>query len=132
MSLSEWGVSVASRAWPRHIMVTPAMTVNAARDKAFNERSWREERNRLLLQGAGVEVSIHVDATECPFHGIYFAVLIAIELLEVIVGQIKCLRMRHAGGIRRRTWIIPLGIFKDPIMHQVGPRLDDGFRHTFL
>ena len=131
MSLSEWGVSVASRAWPRHIMVTPAMTVNA-RNTPFNEKELEEEGNRLLLQGAGVEVSIHVDATECPFYGIYFAVLIAIKLLEVIVGQIKCLRMRHAGGIRRRTWIIPLGIFKDPIMHQVGPRLDDGFRHTFL
>lgn len=124
-----------SRAWPRHIMVTRAMTVNGARNRACNERSGRESSwngKRSLLQGAGVEISIHVDAAECPFYGIYFAVLIAIEFLEVIVGEIKCLRMRHAGGIGRRTWIIPLGIFKDPIMHQVGPRLDNGFRHTFL
>ena len=126
---------MASRAWPRHIMVTPTMTVNGAGDRAFNGRSRRENswnEKYSLLQGAGVEISVHVDAAECPFYGIYFAVLIAIELLEVIVGQIKCLRMRHAGGIRGRTWIIPLGIFKDPIMHQVGPRLDNGFRHTFL
>lgn len=124
-----------SRAWPRHIMVTRAMTVNGARNRACTERTGRESSwngKRSLLQGAGVEISIHVDAAECPFYRIYFAVLIAIELLEVIVGQIKCLRMRDAGGIRRRTWIIPLGIFKDPIMHQVGPRLDNGFRHTFL
>jgi len=36
-----------------------------------------------------MEISVHVDAAECPFYGIYFAVLIAIELLEVIVGEIK-------------------------------------------
>ena len=126
---------MASSAWPRHIMVTQAMTVNAAPNRTFNERSgWESSWNgkRSLLQGAGVEISIHVDAAECPFFGIYFAVLIAIELLEVIVGEIKCLRMRHAGGIRRRTRIVPLGIFKDPIMHQVGPRLDNGFGYGFL
>jgi|SoiMethySBSTD1v2_1073268.scaffolds.fasta_scaffold5231741_2 hypothetical protein len=83
---------MASRAWPRHIMVTPTMSVNGARDRAFNGRSRRENswnEKHSLLQGAGMEISVHVDAAECPFYGIYFAVLIAIELLEVIVGEIK-------------------------------------------
>ena len=91
-----------------------------------------ESGNASLLQGSGVEISVHVDAAECPFYGIDLAVLIAIELLEVVMSQIKRLRMRHAGGIRGRSGIIPLGIFQNPVVHQVGPRLDNGFWYGFL
>ena len=91
-----------------------------------------ERKNASLLQRTRVEISIHVDAAECPFYRIDLAVLIAIELLKVVMSQIEHLRMRHPGGIGVRTGIIPVGIFENSIVHQVRPRLDDGFWYTLL
>ena len=56
-----------------------------------------ESRKGRLLQRAGVEIPIHIDAAERPFNGVDPAVLIAIQLLKMVVGQIECLRTRHAG-----------------------------------
>ena len=115
-------------------MVTQAMTVNAAPSTGVQRKEMAgkfAERN-ALLQGTGVEISIHVDAAQRPFYRIDSAVLIAVKLLEVVMRQIKCLRMRHAGGIGGRTGIIPLRVLENAIMHQVRPRLDEGFRYTLL
>jgi len=53
------------------------------------------EENQLL-QGSGMEIAIHVDAAQCPFHGIDFAVLIAVQLLKMIMRQIQRLGMGDA------------------------------------
>ena len=85
-----------------------------------------------LLQRAGMEVAIHVDAAERAFYGIDLAVLIPIQLLEVIMGEIQGLRMKDSRGICRRTWIVALRILEHAVVHQIGPRLDHGLRDGFL
>ena len=76
-----------------------------------------------LLQRAGVEISIHIDAAERPFNGVDPAVLIAVQLLKMVMGQIECLWTRDAGRRGSRARIVALGIFEHAIGNQIRPRL---------
>lgn len=79
-----------------------------------------------------MKVSIHVNAAECPFDGIDPAVLIAIKLLKMVVGQINGLRIGHAGMMRIGARIIALRIFEHAVVHQIRPGLHDGFWYNLL
>jgi len=74
-----------------------------------------------------MQVPVHIDAAERSFDGINSAVLIVVELLKMVVSQIRSLWIEHASTVRIRTGIIALGIFEHPIMHEVCPRLHHGF-----
>jgi hypothetical protein len=50
-----------------------------------------------LLSGSGLEITVHIDPAKRPLHRVDLAVLIAVQFLEMIMGQIHRLRMRHAG-----------------------------------
>ena len=57
-----------------------------------------------LPKRAGVEITIHIDAAERSFNRVNHAVLIAIQLLKMVMGQIEASadlvrwRSRHEGG----------------------------------
>ena len=59
------------------IMGTPVLTVNVVEFETVGEG----EEATQLLQRAGVEIAIHIDAAERPFNGVDPAVLIAVQLL---------------------------------------------------
>ena len=80
-----------------------------------------------LPELAVMEIPIHVDATECPFDRINFAVLIAIQLLKMVVGQIRGLRIGHTGSMRIWARIVTLRIFEYAVVHEIRSRLHDGF-----
>lgn len=86
----------------------------------------------MLVQGAGMKVAIHVDTAEGPFNRVDHAVLVAIQLLKMIMGEFRRLRAAYGGGIVVRAWIITLRIFKHAVVDQVRPRLHDGFGHDFF
>ena len=74
-----------------------------------------------------MQVPVHIDAAEGSFNRIDCAVLVAIQFLKVVVRQIGGLRIWHPVVMRMRERIIALGIFEHPIVHEVCPRLHDGF-----
>ena len=43
-----------------------------------------------------MKIAVHIDAAECPFDGIDDAVLITVEFLKMVMGQIGCLRTGNA------------------------------------
>src|SRR5690349_14060590 len=92
----------------------------------------RDMQKAGLLQRAGMEVAIHIDPAECAFYGIDLAVLIPIQLLEMIMGEIQGLRMEDTRRLCGRTWIIALRILEHAVVNQIGPRLDNGLRDGFL
>src|SRR5512138_885785 len=85
-----------------------------------------------LLQRAGVEIAIDIDAAERAFDGIDFAVLIAIQLLEMIVSEILSLRAGYSGRGGPRKGVIALRIFEHPIGDKIRSGLHDGLGHNFL
>ena len=72
------------------------------------------------MQRAGMEIAIHVDAAQGAFDRIDLPILVAIQLLKMIVGQVEPLRTGDAAR-RTGTRIIALGIFEHPIGNQIGP-----------
>ena len=109
-------------------MGTRTRPVNAL----HGDLSGREMQEAGLLQRAGMEVAIHVDAAERALYGIDLAVLIPIQLLEMIMGEIQGLRMEDTRRLCGRTRIIALRILEHAVVNQIGPRLDNGLRNEFL
>ena len=105
-----------------------------ARKNSAVERTTRQEGGVKirLPKRAGVEITIHINAAERSFNGVNDAVLIAIQLLKMVMGQIECLRTRYAGGVGTRAGIIALGIFENPIVDQIRSWLYNGFGKAFL
>ena len=86
-----------------------------------------------LLQRAAMKVAIHVDAAERPFNRVNHAVLIAIQLLEMIMSEFRRLRATYGGGVGVRARVIALRIFEHAVVDQIRPWLHDGFgRNLFL
>jgi hypothetical protein len=79
-----------------------------------------------------MEVAIHVDAAERALNGVDHAVLIAIQFLEVIVRQVRILRVWDARLSRIWARIVALWVLEDTVIHQIRSRLDDGFGHDFF
>jgi len=59
-------------------------------------------------QRAGMEVAIHIEAAEGAFNGIDHAILITIQLLEMIVREVGILRVSDARLPGIWAWIIAL------------------------
>ena len=85
----------------------------------------------MLVQGAGMKIAIHVDAAKRPFNRVNQAVLIAIQLLEMVMSEFRGLRAAYGSGVVVRAWIITLRIFKHAKVDQVRPRPHNGFGHGF-
>ena len=86
----------------------------------------------MLVQRAAMKIAIHVDTSKGPFHGVNHAILVAIQLLKMIMGEFRRLRAAYGGGIGVRAWIITLRIFEHAKVDQVRPRLHDGFGDGFF
>ena len=80
-----------------------------------------------LLQLAVMKISIHVDPAERPFDRINLAILVAIQLLKMIVGQVRELRIGHARSMGIGMWIVALRIFQHAVIHEIRPGSHDGF-----
>jgi len=85
-----------------------------------------------LPESAGIKIAVHVDAAERPLDRIDSAILIAIQLLKMVMRQIGSLRIRDAGRVRMRTRIVALGVFENAIVHEIRPRLYQGFWHDLF
>ena len=67
-----------------------------------------EKKLVRLFERPGIEISVHVNAAECPFNRVNFAVLIAIQLLKVIICELRRLGIGHTGSLSMRARIISL------------------------
>ena len=80
-----------------------------------------------------MKVAIHVDAAQRPFNRVNHAILIAIQLLEMIMSEFRRLRATYGGGVGVRARVIPLRIFEHAVVDQIRPWLHDGFgRNLFV
>jgi hypothetical protein len=75
-----------------------------------------------------VEIAIHIETAEHPFNRVNRPVLVAIELLEMVVGQFRSVRVRNACPKMIPTGIVALWAFQHAVVHEIGSRLHDGFR----
>ena len=86
-----------------------------------------------LLERAGMKISVHVYAAERPFDRIDLAVLVAIELLKMIIGEVRRLWIRHTSGLIVGARIVSLCIDENAIGHEIRSRLhDNSFTRRFL
>ena len=94
-------------------------------------KDWRRQQRRLLWP-AVVEIAIHIGPAERPFNWIDRPILVAIELLKMVVGQFRNMRVRNASTKMMPTRIIALGAFQYAVVHKIGSWLHDDFRHLLL
>ena len=88
----------------------------------------RRREQRRLSRPAIVEVAIHIEPAERPFSWVDRTILVAIELLEMVVGQFRIVRVRNACTKMIPTRIVALGAFQHAVVREIGSRLHDGFR----
>jgi hypothetical protein len=88
-----------------------------------------KEVTELLSWATIVEIAIHIGPTERPFNWIDLTILVAIEFLEMVVGQFRIVRVWNSCTKMIPTGIIALRAFQHAVIHEVGSRLHDGFRH---
>ena len=86
----------------------------------------------MLVQGTGMKIAIHVDAAKRPFNRVNQAVLIAIQLLEMVMSEFRRLRAAYGGGVVVRARIITLRVFEHAKVDQVRPRPHNGFGRDFF
>lgn len=86
----------------------------------------------MLVQRAGMKITVHVDTAEGPFNRVDHAVLVAIQLLEMVMSEFRRLRAAYGGGVVVRARIITLRIFEHAKVDQVRPGLNDGFGRDFF
>ena len=92
-----------------------------------------EKKLVRLFERPGIEISVHVNAAERPFNRVNFAVLVAIQLLKVIMRELRRLGIGHTGSLSMRARIISLRIFENTIMDEIHSWLHhDGFTRHFL
>ena len=75
-----------------------------------------------------VEIPIHIGPAERPFDWIDRPVLVAVELLKMVVGQLKNVRVWNASTKMIPTRIVALRTFQHAVIHEIGSWLHDGFR----
>ena len=78
------------------------------------------------------KVAIHIEPAERPFNWVYLPILVAIELLEMVVGQFRGVRVRNACTKMIQTRIVALRAFQHAVIHKICSWLHDGFRHPLL
>src|SRR4026207_1865868 len=89
----------------------------------------RRREQRRLSWPTIVEITIHVEPAERPFDWIDRSILVTIELLKMVVGQFRIVRVRNAGAKMISARIIALGAFQHAVIHEIGSRLHDSFLH---
>lgn len=91
------------------------------------KRTEAVEVKEPLLQVAVVQVSIHIQTGEGPFNRIDLPVLIAIQLLKMVMGEIRSLGIRHAGRAGGGARVVALSVLKQTMVHEIGSRTHFGF-----
>ena len=120
------------------IMGTPFLAVNAddclsrsccqltVLDKCGD--NWNSRLQRGLAGLAIVEIAIHIEPAKRPFYRVDRPVLIAIQLLEMVVGQFRIVGIRNARTKMTPARIVALRAFQHAVVHEIGSWLHDSFR----
>jgi len=74
-----------------------------------------------------MEIAIHIEPAERPFNWVDRPILVAIELLEMVVSEVRGLRIPHAGRAVVESRIVTLSVLDHAVVHEICPRLHDGF-----
>ncbi len=88
-----------------------------------------KEIAELLSWATIVEISIHIGPAERPFNWVDLTILVAIEFLEMVVGQFRIVRVWNSSTKMIPTRIVALRAFQHAVIHEIGSWLHDGFRH---
>jgi hypothetical protein len=76
-----------------------------------------------------VEVAIHIEPAEHPFNWVDRPILVVIELLEMVEGQFRIVRVWNTcANVMIPARIVPLGAFQHAVVHEIGSRFHDSFR----
>ena len=67
-----------------------------------------------------VEIAIHIGPAVRPFNRIDCPILVAIELLIMVVGQLKNVRVRNTSTKMIPNRIIALRAFQYAVIHEIG------------
>ena len=81
---------------------------------------------------AVVEIAIHIEPTERPFDWIDRPILVAVELLKMVVGQLENIGILNASTKMIPARIVALGTFQHAVIHEVGSWLHNRFRPALL
>lgn len=92
----------------------------------------RRRQQRRLSWPAVVEIAVHIGPAERPFNWIDRSILVAIEFLKMVVGQLRNMRVRNASTEAIPTRIVALGTFQHAVIHEIGSWLHDDFRPALL
>jgi len=84
------------------------------------------------LWPAVVEIAIHIRPAERPFNWIDRPILVTVELLKMVVGQLENIGIRNASTKMIPARIVALGTFQHAIIHEVGSWLHNRFRPALL
>ena len=82
-----------------------------------------------LSWSAIVEIAIHIGPAERPFNRVDGPILIPIEFLKMVMGQLRSVRIRNSCARLISARIIALWVFQHTVVHQIGSWLHDRFRH---
>lgn len=77
----------------------------------------------LLL--AVLEIPVHIQSTEYPFHRIYLPISISIEFLHMVMHKLVSLRIAQAGSVAVESGIIALRV----LQHTVECRIHCGLEY---
>jgi hypothetical protein len=79
-----------------------------------------------------MEIAIHIESAERPFNWVDRPILVAIKLLEMVVGQFMGVRVRNACTKMIPARIVALRAFQHAVVHEIGSWLHDGFRRDLF
>ena len=80
-----------------------------------------------------MEIAIHIEPAERAFNRIDLPILVVIELLEMVEGQFRIVRIWNTcTNVMIPARIVPLGAFQHAVVHEIGSRLHDGFRRDLF
>ena len=92
----------------------------------------RRRQQRRLSWPAVVEIAIHIGPAERSFKWIDRSILVAIEFLKMVVGQLKNVRVWNASTKMIPNRIIALRALQYAVVHEIGSWLHDDFRPALL
>jgi len=78
------------------------------------------------------EVAIHIEPAERSFNWVDLPILVAIELLEMVVGQFRSVWIRNTCTKMISTRIVALRAFQHAVIHEIRTWLHNDFRHPLL
>ena len=87
----------------------------------------RRRQQRRLSWPTIIEIAIHIEPAKRPFNWVDRPILVAIEFLEVVVGQFRIVRIRNSGAKMISARVVTLGAFQHAVVHKIRSRLHNGF-----